>query len=1174
MREPGNDGALRKLSAVAVLVVAACQASGAEIPTTGGQRIIHEVWTFKDGAPEIANAFAQTSEGYLWVGAPAGLFRFDGVRFELFRSPFAEQLQSTNVRALFAPASGGLWVGYQFGGFSFIKNGRVRNFVERTGSVLGFAEDRHGILWAGTMRGLLRFDGSLWQYIGAGWDAPEKPAAEVGFDREGRLWVLAGARGFEMAKQLFFLPPGGKRFRKAGDHIFVVSFTWDADHTILTTHEGRPREPDSGIEWESSLPAYPILKKNSDQILDRANNIWVFPSFSPLGRPPSLLRHAAGEPLADIVSKVSPGNSEVYDINYGLWSRMVDREGSIWIGGATGVHRLSSSPLIEQEVPKRPGNGPYFTLAPDEGGVVWINAGNNSGSSTLYRVADGKVTSQRSQGGVSNFAYRAPDKTFWFGGEGGLWHMVNGSLTQIELPQEMARAKQARYLATITQDRTGGMWVSFGPVGLYRLKDGVWTKYGGRHDLPTSGVVIEFTDVRGRVWYGCTKNELAVLDGDRVQTFGAKDGVQAGNITAIYGRGSDIWIGGEFGIQQFDGIRFHTIHAVDKESLRGVSGIVETANGDLWLNGLGGIVHVRQAEILRALKNPAYPVSGERFDRRAGLPGQPSQLRWLPTAMEGADGRLWFTVNNGVVRLDPARASSRIPPPPVTIQSVSADDKGYELEQPLRFPARTSSVQISYAAVSLMDPEAIHFRYKLLETDKDWHEAGTSNSVSYRNLSPGSYHFVVGASDANGLWSDHTATTEFTVLPAFYQTTWFRAIMAAVLVALLWAAYRFRMWQVQRETRQLREVIETIPAYVWSALPDGSVDFVNQRWLEFSGFSRDQALGWGWADAVHPEDRARLVETWRAAIASGDAMEAEARMRSADGQYRWLLFRSVPLRDRSGRIVKWYGKSMDIEDLKRAEQERERLRQLEADLAHINRVSMMGELAASVAHEVNQPLTGIVSNGSACIRLLAGQSPNVEEALEALRDIVRDGKRAGEVIARIRAMTKRAATPREPLDLNDVVREVLVLVGDEAKKRSVVLRTEFADGLASVMGDRVQLQQVVLNLVMNAMEAMSSVTGRARELVIHTRNVDGGQVQVTVEDSGVGLDPNTSPKIFEPFYTTKSSGMGMGLSICRSIVQNHGGRLWVTANDGPGTRFHFSLPEYDEEEQNARVRGV
>jgi PAS domain S-box-containing protein len=382
------------------------------------------------------------------------------------------------------------------------------------------------------------------------------------------------------------------------------------------------------------------------------------------------------------------------------------------------------------------------------------------------------------------------------------------------------------------------------------------------------------------------------------------------------------------------------------------------------------------------------------------------------------------------------------------------------------------------------------------------------------------------------------------------------------------------VWAAVPGEKSLALVHETIPAYVWSALPDGAVDFVNRRWLEFTGFSMDRALGWGWADALHPEDRARLAGLWRAAIASGDAMEVEARMRSADGRYRWLLVCAVPLRDRSGKVVKWYGKSTDIEDRKRTEQERERLRQLEADLAHINRVSMMGELAASVAHEVNQPLTGIVSNGSACIRLLAGHSPNVEEALEALGDIVRDGRRAGEVIARIRALTKKAAMPRAPLELNETIREVLQLVGDEAKKNGIAVRTRLADEFAPVFGDRVQLQQVLLNLFLNAMEAMSSVDGRAWQLVITTRNMEPGQVQVTVEDSGTGLDPDTMARIFDPFYTTKSDGMGMGLSISRSIVQNHGGRLWATANQGPGTSFHFSLARDQVREKDGRVAGA
>jgi signal transduction histidine kinase len=259
----------------------------------------------------------------------------------------------------------------------------------------------------------------------------------------------------------------------------------------------------------------------------------------------------------------------------------------------------------------------------------------------------------------------------------------------------------------------------------------------------------------------------------------------------------------------------------------------------------------------------------------------------------------------------------------------------------------------------------------------------------------------------------------------------------------------------------------------------------------------------------------------------------------------------------------------NITDRVRAEEERERLRQLEADLAHINRVSLLGELTASIAHEVNQPLAGVVNNVGACLRWLAGDPPNLEKAREAVSRIGRDGKRAGEIIARIRALTRRAATPQEKLDPNQTIQEVLALVRDEATRNRVSIQTQFADDLSPVAGDRVQVQQVVLNLVMNGIEAMSSVGERARELVITTRNIEPDQVQVTVEDSGMGLDANARDKIFDPFYTTKPGGMGMGLSICRSILQSHGGRLWATAKDGPGTMFHFTLPKYHEEDSNA-----
>jgi PAS domain S-box-containing protein len=325
---------------------------------------------------------------------------------------------------------------------------------------------------------------------------------------------------------------------------------------------------------------------------------------------------------------------------------------------------------------------------------------------------------------------------------------------------------------------------------------------------------------------------------------------------------------------------------------------------------------------------------------------------------------------------------------------------------------------------------------------------------------------------------------------------------------------------------------------------------------------------------IHPEDWPRVNEIFEKTLRDKVDTSSEFRITTPSGTLKHVHAIRHPILSDAGEVVKIVGTVMDVTDRKRAEEERDRLRQLEADLAHINRVSLLGELTASIAHEVNQPLAGVVSNASACLRWLARDVPNVEEAREAARRIVRDGKRAGEIIARIRALTRRAATPTEKLDLNQTIQEVLPLVGDEAKKKSVIIRTQCADDVSPVAGDRVQLQQVVLNLIMNGIEAMSSVGERARELVITTRNLEPDQVQVTVEDLGTGLDPNAMEKIFDPFYTTKPSGMGMGLSICRSILEAHGGRLWATAKDGPGTMFHFTLPKYQEEEPHARAGGI
>jgi C4-dicarboxylate-specific signal transduction histidine kinase len=283
--------------------------------------------------------------------------------------------------------------------------------------------------------------------------------------------------------------------------------------------------------------------------------------------------------------------------------------------------------------------------------------------------------------------------------------------------------------------------------------------------------------------------------------------------------------------------------------------------------------------------------------------------------------------------------------------------------------------------------------------------------------------------------------------------------------------------------------------------------------------------------------------------------------RAADGEYRWFLIRGLPLHDERGNIVKWYGTMTDIEDRKRAE---EALRKANADLAHITRVTTMGEFVASIAHEVSQPLSAVVTNAEASLHWLAGSAPNIEKACEAVGRVVRDGKHAGEVIARIRALCRKSGVKRQRLDMNEAIEEVLALAQGEVRTKRVALCTDLATRLPPVLGDRVQLQQVVLNLIMNGIEAMSSVQDRPRELVIRTQEAEDDLVVVTVQDSGTGLDPKIKEQIFDAFYTTKGEGMGMGLSISRSIVQDHGGRLWASTNQGPGATFQFTLSKHHE----------
>jgi PAS domain S-box-containing protein len=539
--------------------------------------------------------------------------------------------------------------------------------------------------------------------------------------------------------------------------------------------------------------------------------------------------------------------------------------------------------------------------------------------------------------------------------------------------------------------------------------------------------------------------------------------------------------------------------------------------------------------------------------------------------------------------------------------------------------------------------------------------------------------------------------------------------------------------EIKRSQDSLRLVIDTIPGMVWSGLPDGTFDFVNQPWLRYLGLSWEElsAQG-GLRSVVHPDDLERSDARWSATRATGRHTDHELRMRRADGQYRWFLTRALPLHDEQGNIVRWYGTATDIEDRKRTEmllggekrllemiargdsralildalcrlveelasgslssillldpdnnrlrhgaapslpasyteaidgnaigpnegscgtaayraesvivsdiatdplwadyrelalahglracwstpilskeggvmgtfaiyyrgprspdpqeqnlmeqitnlasiavereQAEEALHKAQAELAHVTRVMTMGELVASIAHEVNQPLGAIVTNGHVCVRLLSREAPDLEKLREVIGRMIDDGMRASEVIKRIRDLMHKSPVEKTTLNLNETIREVLALVGSDMLRSGIELKSELAADLPSVLGDRVQLQQVILNLILNARDAMSEGQPDRRELQISSEESKSGTVVVAVRDTGHGLKPKEAARIFDPFFTTKTEGMGLGLSISRTIIEAHGGTLWATQNESKGATIHFTLPGL---QQDSNVR--
>ena len=718
-------------------------------------------------------------------------------------------------------------------------------------------------------------------------------------------------------------------------------------------------------------------------------------------------------------------------------------------------------------------------------------------------------------------------------------------------------------------DHNGTLWVATND-GLNRFDaaTGRFTVY--KPDPPNSIVdYLELVeDQNGALWLGTDSSGLHRFDPATAQFTGYehdmdRPGTLSDNrVNSVhFDRSGTMWVGTQNGLDKFDSKTGTFTVYTQRDGLPGnaVGCILEDDHSNLWMSTNKGIA-----------KFDPRSASVNSYSTAEGLPG-PDLTGW-GACFKNRSGEMFFGGFNGATFFHPDSVADPSYSPPVVLTEFRLSGNpvdiggGSPLSKSITYTTRLTlsheerNFSLAFSALSYLSPGTNRYRYKLEGLDDTWHDAGSNERlVTYTTLPAGLYTFRAQGATSRGVWSDPGVAVLLRILPPWWSTWWFRVLCAAVSVTLLGAFYRWRIHQLRRQEKHLRDVVETIPAMAFSSGPDGSAEFVNRPWLDYSGLSQKANLGSGWQLTIHPDDLDHHLSRWRASLETGAPFENESRQRDANGEYRWFLVRAVPLRDEHGKVLKWYGTLTDIEDRKRSEQEREKVRQLQADLAHENRVSLMGELAASLSHELRQPITAAITDAETCMRWLSRDQPDVEEAREATMRIMKDGTRAAEIIDRLRSFYRKGAPPeRELVDVNELVLEMLVLLGSEADRYFITMRTDLAAELPQVTADRVQLQQVLMNLMLNGIDAMKDVDG-TRELTIKSQRAQDGQLQVSVSDTGVGLPPQQEDQIFDAFFTTKADGSGMGLRISRSIVESHGGRLWAAANSPRGANFYFTL---------------
>jgi signal transduction histidine kinase/ligand-binding sensor domain-containing protein len=751
------------------------------------------------GSPDNVTVMAQSSDGFLWLGTTSGLYRFDGVRFERIETVGTVPLPGEYITALKAPQSGGLWIGHQFGGASFLDGRGLRNYPPERGglpdgTLASFAIDPDGVVWAGTTRGLARFAGHRWTDVTGTLGLPSPYAPNVIADKTGDVWIqsadkIAVLRQGDSRVHMYALSAGHPLRQDSDGRVWTMSRTQNCLYLLDSTRDDTP-------------PCRPLPRAYPDfWLIDRTGDLWVGDDATGVSvlPVPSFER----DPPAPATAGDSSHDPRFLSFAEGAVtiSALQDREGNVWFGTSGGLEQL--------RVPRLRRHGPF------PGGFVVLGTGNHNSlwvatthstrpGDDFFQMKDGVMVPYRGGPTMITASYRDATGVLWVGGYGRLWKWNDSSWEEIAAPAPglpNAPGDALRRTQAIARGATGDLWLSVEREGLFRLRDRRWERVLVPGIPASDYPLVIYADGDDSTWLGYAHARLASLTHDTWRLYTEKDGIDVGSIQVLHRINDKLWIGGERGLQRIRDGRIEALPALS--ALGRVSGLLQARNGDLWVAASIGGVHIGRQELAPLDAAPGVKtLAYEKFDVLDGWPGVAPGIRPLPTVLEGDDGRIWFEAKNRFSYIDPSERIRNTITPTVVIGSVIDDGRRRDPADSLTLYPNVRNVAIDYTATSLTIPSRVRFKYRLENLDNTWQDVGTRRTAYYNNLAPGQYIFHVIAANDDGVWNVQGATVSLTVPALFYQSFFFRIVVVTLGILVLAALFFVRLRQLTDKQRK------------------------------------------------------------------------------------------------------------------------------------------------------------------------------------------------------------------------------------------------------------------------------------------------------------------------------------------------------------------------------------